>query len=711
MAALPFSLTKPDASSKNSTSVSTAPVPATKEPEQRPSSFFGSPPPVAQAPSISLTAPTPEISKIASSEAHSSGSSIPNFFANSAASTKPSAAAPLPTTASGMPNFFANSPALNKPTPTPPVATGSGIPNFFSSSPALNKPAPVASTQANLSFSPTHPTPTKDEENPLWEGEKKENLKPSLFGGLSQPATSSASPGLPTTNSNGEPTNEPQSGINTAATPLGAQVKTEVTPSPSLFGGVPSKSAEPVASAFSFGTPAKVPEATAPEPPKAPSPAAPAETSKPSPLFGNAPASSFTGFGGSASSNAESSKPVFTFGQPALPPSVPAPVEAPKPLFGAGPASGFSFDQRPSSAASSEARPSTANPFSFGAPPSTPPAGNEKKAPFTFGTSPAPAASAPSTSFSFGPPSGSSNGTDVSHRPFAFGNASTPARPVTPPKNDQEFRMEESPTRDTTQNGGISEAPKPTLSGFSFGAPTSSSPSTPLFSQNNQISQGGSGPFAFGGPSSTSSSNPFASKPEEKPETKASGFGGFISSAPSTGFAFGQQPPEPAPPVARSTSGGFAFGQPPPAAPPQITSSFSFGATPANNSNPFSQTASNAGSAPNSPSTFNQPNPFSFASPTAPSNPFAFSSSQPASPANGNTTPLPQAPGTPGGGFAFGQSSVTAATPTTSPFQAPAPALPPTGGSLFTIGSAPSPAPGGPGRQIKKLPRRGMAKR
>ena len=697
MASLPFSLTKPTTTAKES-----------GQPPKPASSFFGQPFNAKQPPVISLTAPTPETNKLLAPETSPTGSSTPNFFANSAALNKPAIEAPpalivpnsvvlnkpnpVPSvlkTETGIPNFFANSLALNK-AKDPPTVTGSeaGIPNFFANSAALNKTASV--TQAPTNFSFAQPTPIKDSENPLWEGEKEkaaEETKPSLTGVSPKPTSSSSlfsSSQVPVAPSTfGGVSSNTQSACN------------DVSPSTPLFGGLSRNPAESATSPFSFGAPSKSadltqPPALTPEPPKAPSPVQ-ADTSKPQPLFGSAPISSFAGFGGSSSNTPETAKPVFMFGQPTqASSSAPTTVQVPKPLFGAGASSGFSFGN-PSTVPTAEVKSSSASPFSFGAAPATPP---EKKAPFTFGASPPLA----TTGFSFNPPSGS-NGTDVSHKPFLFGTTTTaPPRPVTP-KHDQEFKMEESPTRDVNQKV---DEPKPALGGFSFGAPSATVGSSP-FGQNNQNSQAASVPFSFGAPSA---SNPFG-KPAEAQESK-SGFNAFgINTSSSGAFSFGQNALESAPSVSRSTSAGFTFGQPQPAAPPQIASSFSFGATPANN-NPFSQVTSNTGSAPNSPSAFNQPSPFSFASPTTPSNsnPFTFGSSQPASPAADNAG-LPQGPGIPSGGFSFGQSNGAAASQTASPFQVQ-PSLPSTGGNLFTIGSAPAPAPG---RPVKKLPRRGMSKR
>ena len=726
MTSLPFSLTKPAA-------IVSASTPVAKESKESPKlapSFLeqsSTATPAKQLPVISLTAPTPETNKVSAPETSSTGSSIPNLFSNSVVLNKPATEVPpalivansavlnkLPSvpsvlkTEAGIPNFFAKSPALNESTPVPSVPkTEAGIPNFFANSPALNKAkdpptvpgseavtpnffansavlnkaAPVTPTPTNLSFA--QPTPIKDAENPLWEGEEKavKETKPPLFGRSPKPTPSlfGVSHAPVASSTFGGVSSDAQSASN------------DVLPSTSLFAGPSPKPAESATSPFSFGTPSKPvdpvqPLVSTPEPPNAPTPVQ-ADASKSQPVFGSA-STPFVGFGGSSSNTAETSKPAFTFGQPTQASSSASTTsQVPKPLFGAGASSGFSFGEPPRSEPAAENKPSSASPFSFGAAPATPP---EKKASFTFGAPPTPA----STGFSFGPSSGS-NGTDVSHKPFLFGNTTTaPPRPVTP-KNDQEFRMEESPTRDVNQKV---DEPKPVIGGFSFSVPSATVGSSP-FGQNNQNSQ--TAPFSFGAPSTP---NPFG-KPADAQEGKNNNFGTFGGNASSSGaFSFGQKTLESAPSVSRSTSAGFTFGQPQPAAPPQIASSFSFGATPANN-NPFSQVPSNTGSAPSSPSTFNQPSPFSFTSPTTPSNnnPFAFGSSQPASPAGGNTG-LPQAPGTSNGGFSFGQSNGAAAPQTAAPFQV----QPSTGGNLFTIGSAPSPAPG---RPVKKLPRRGMSKR
>jgi nucleoporin NUP1 len=724
MSSLPFSFPKPGATNGTPASSVSPPLSVTKQhvqPLNPPSSISAQLPPSGpQALSITLTTATPEPPKMSIPEVPAAGLAIPNFFEKPEPLKRPPSATP-PTAGSEIPNSFANFPASSKATSalvSPPPMTSS-VPNFFANSVAVNKPISVTPPQLNA-FTHAHATPTKDAENPLWEGEEIEKpaatvpeTKTLLLGNVSKPSSSF---GVQPTGTNeiaifnaGSGTSHPTS-IFASSAPAVSVKDVEIAPTAPVFGAVtPSKPTELTSSPFSFGTPAKADEsmhqpAAAPEPPKVPDTApAPVEVAKPPPLFGSAPVSSFVGFGGSTAgtTTTEASKPSFSFGQPNHGASTP--MEAPKPLFGSDAAGGFLFSQRPSSAPAPELRSSSANPFSFGAVPSTPPAGGEKKAPFTFGPSPVAAAPAASTGFSFGPPSGSSHGTDVSHKPFAFGNTgAAPVRPVTPPKSEQEFRMEESPTRE--MNGKGADAPKSVLGGFSFGAPTTSSTGSALFGQNNQSVPGGSTPFSFGGAPSTPMSNPFAAQPE-KQDNKGLGFSGFGQNTSSSGFSFGQKSAD-AVPTTTPAVGGFSFGQPPVVAPVNTSTSFSFG--PSNNGNSFSQSTPNVGSTPNSPSTFNQSTPFSFTSPTAPSNPFAFGSSQPTSPATNGNTSLPQAPGTPGGGFTFGQSNAPQGT---SPFQAPPATLPPISGSLFTIGSAPPPAPTGGGRAMKKLPNRRAGKR
>lgn len=344
---------------------------------------------------------------------------------------------------------------------------------------------------------------------------------------------------------------------------------------------------------------------------------------------------------------------------------------------------------------------SLSSPFSFAAPTSETPeppkalfggdsagmSNSSEATGFTFGSSSAPSTSAgvgsTKSPFTFG--SGVSSTNVTSSAPFTFGV--TPARPVTPPNQDREVSMEESPTRDVQVNKPAET--RPSLGGFPFSsAPVTSTPSS-LFGQSNAapVSSG----FPFG--QSSDPLNPFSSKPvETKPFGMSTNQGG---NATSSSFSFGRtpenEPPRP------STTGSFSFGTPASSgtsAGPGPT--FSFGA-PSNNSaqsNPFS--AVQGGSTPNSPSTFGPSSSFSFGStPNAGSssaNPFSFGS-QPASPAT------PSA-GIPSSGF--GAMTSNSFGPPTSGLGFGAPAPPSSGGSLFTIGAAPSDS----NRQIKRLPNR-----
>ncbi|KAJ7771811.1 hypothetical protein B0H16DRAFT_196550 [Mycena metata] len=280
---------------------------------------------------------------------------------------------------------------------------------------------------------------------------------------------------------------------------------------------------------------------------------------------------------------------------------------------------------------------------------------------------------------------------------FTFGTPAVmapSARPSTPPRNEmQEFRMEESPTREMQVNTEVKPAEtRPTLggagSGFSFGNPSSSGS---LFGQPAATAPAPA-PFSFG---ASSTPNPFgAATPVESKPFSSSDFGGSAST--SNPFSFGQNnattpsidPPRP------STAGSFSFQS----SAPSTGTGFSFGGASTTSANPFAPQPS-VGSAPNSPSTFNQP--FSFGGGNAPQQSSSFSfGSQPVSPAGGaSTLPQPTTPGGFGGGFG--------AQPT-SPFSAGglAPPAQPAGGSLFTIGAAPSAPVGSAPRVLKKLPRR-----
>ncbi|KAL1746990.1 hypothetical protein HDZ31DRAFT_32940 [Schizophyllum fasciatum] len=621
------------------------------------------------------------------------------------------------TSSSGVPNFFSSSPALAKPLTLPTPSTP-----LFSSPASTPKPdsVPLASETPKpaappvFSFgTPAPDKPVNDPSSPFWVGSKApagtpaSNSAPSgsLFGApkTDEPAKAAtpapafsfekkedapkpAAP-APAPFSFGKPAEPPQPSKPAESTnALFGQTSSSSTAAGSLFGAPAAQPAPPAA--FSFGAPASAPkpeEAPKPAPFSFGAPAAAVEATKPATPFsfgqpaaasGNAPKPLF----GAAASTAEPPKPPF-----GAAPSVQAPkplfgaapaAEAPKPLFGSAPSSPapFSFGQP-------AAKPDASTPFSFGAAPSTPPAAPDTKKPaFSFGApAAAPAAPAP---FSFGS-STAAPATTEAPKPFSFG-APAPARPSTPPKNDDnEMRMEESPTREITKAEPSKLILNTSGTAFSFGGSNSGFGSA-------SSSAAPSNPFAFGVASTP------ASKPEEKP---AFGFG----QPAQTGFSFGQsKPAETTEPQRPATTGSFGFGA---STPTSTTSPFAFG-TPSS-SNPFGQASSQTGSAPNSPSTFNQPAPFSFgAPPVQQSNSFSFGS-QPASPSVAPLT-LPQ-PGTPSGGF--GTSGTFGVASPTSPFTS-APTSAATdggGGGLFTMGSASSnapPAAGPGGRPVRRLPQR-----
>lgn len=642
-------------------------------------------------------------------------------------------------------------------TPAPPPASSGGPPNFFASSKILKEtklPAPppvmnfgittsvpTSSTTAPFSFDavPSAPTPplTKpvhEPENPFWDGGAKkssEEPKPaqSLFSGFGKKesgATSNSVDSAPPASLFGGPSS--------AFAPI-PKASTEVNPAPSAGPAI-----------FSFGKPAETTSLFAAPPNSAaqatPSFGAPVEakpeTLAPKPLFGTGisggsfgdsakPSSSSNPFAGPTQPQPTPSPLPFTFGAPAAqppaaenpaPPSQPsffgtAPsslpaVETRKSLFGGSSNTAFSFAQP-----SADKKEADKTPFSFGANPSTPPAPSivaPKPAPFSFGQSSTTPAATPPVSFGFS--GGGSATADVSSKSlFSFGQPNTAPvdRPVTPPKQENEFRMEESPTRDLQQANHKPPNLRPTIGGgaFSFGNSSSSTTNSGSFfgTQQQTSPAPAPAPFSF----NSSASNPFASKESNAEVPKP--FGGFGQAAPpaapaiTTSFSFGQA--NPTEDAQRPLSGGgFGFGTTPtPTSTTAPTNSFSFGAPQA--SNPFGQPAS-TGSAPSSPSTFNQPSPFSFGAP-APSTNGGFSfGSQPASPASGGNLTLPSGFGS-GGGFGQPQQP-------SSPFSGPIALAPSTSGgggaSLFTIGSAPALAAGGP-RTIKKLPNRrgGTAKR
>lgn len=707
-----------------------------------PLSFGALPSAATPEKSTLMFGPPPTIPSSQPSEESDSKGGIPNFFARSAAFNKPLEIKTAPLIFSSQPTELPESNITSVPIPLAPVLSAVVPPSDGSRS--------VSSDATSLFGSPAPGAPVKDVANPLWDGEKKAGAdgppqdtkkdQPqaapiSIFGAATQapevqsepktgagPASSffgglkeTASPkttfsGVTTSNAEGD------KGAAKHGFMFGPSVPASTTPSfsgepdaksgpapsqsfNSIFGGQASTTTAltssggitPSTSGTLFNALTPDVSKPTPSPPAATSKTA-IETEKPANIFGT-PASS------AAITNS------YSFGQPSR--SDPA-IEAPKPVVSNGPFSfgattngetksaspaPFSFgaqDSKDTKSASpapfafgapdKETKPGSPAPFTFGAP-STPQAA-EKVTPFTFGT---PSASpVPPPIFTFG--AGGSTAGDVS-KPLQVD------RPATPPKNnDQEFKMEESPTRDIQQSnnnksafGGFTFGNAPTSGSVLFGGPTSAPPAT-------------TAPFPFG---STPSPNPFAPQPikESKSEgPKPFSFGQSSASATSTGFPFGQAQPTAESPRP-STTGSFNFAGP--GTPTSTASGFNFGAPPA--SNPFGQPSS--GSAPSSPSTF-QSTAFNFG---APSNTAFTFGSQPASPAAASTN-LPQTttPVTFGGASTgFGSSAPS------SPFNPPTQIAPSTssGGTLFTIGAAPPPQAGGQSRVIKKLPNRNRTKR
>ncbi|KAF8803620.1 hypothetical protein BYT27DRAFT_7260065 [Phlegmacium glaucopus] len=659
----------------------------------------------------------------------------------------------------------------SKSTPAPftfpssaPASSGNGgIPNFFASSQFLakNAPAPpVLPPVLNFTASPTVPSaparPVKDAENPFWDGEKESKRSEDKSAQNILPALEKTVTGTPSSFTPVLLYSASVADVKPAAVlPFSFNKPTETKPEASNFGSTTVEPKQP----FSFQAPSK-PVSSDDAPSKSssgenvPSPILPSFLGE-APLLLGKPANTTSAFGqvvppqsspsplpftfGSQSSSKTEPKATFSNsdGTPDVTSTHSSAIEAPKPSFG-GISGGktFSFDQAP--ARSTEQDATKLAPFSFGtsspAPVVEPKPVTEPSPIFSFGQPSGTTIAPPPISFSFS--GGGSTSADISTRqPFMFGqhNVAAPTeRPVTPPRNpDNEFRMEESPTREIQQSNGTNKPALTLGSGFLFNSSASTGPS--LFgggSQNTTSPLPTTSPFSFGG---SSPSNPFTSK-DKVDEPKAFGGFGQTSTTPSTSsnpFASQDKTDEPKPfgtfgktSAVPSTSTGFTFGQPAKvteeAQRPSTTGSFSFNTTPTSattsspfsfgtpqNANPFGQATS--GSAPSSPSTFNQPSPFAFGAPASSTNaPFGFGS-QPASPAGGANLSLPQPASS--GGFAFGQQ----AQQPSSPFGAPIPLAPSTssGGSLFTIGAAPTPAtPAGGSRQIRKLPtRRGGVKR
>ncbi|CCM03850.1 uncharacterized protein FIBRA_05999 [Fibroporia radiculosa] len=716
-------------------------------------------------PKIALIPPTPgppaPLGKLSlTNESSSTNSdvaqpSIPNFFANSSIFSKPSVTSgPLVATTplfskspeSENPKDSSMSPvapitaklqpALSGTIEAPPTAIAWSLPAAATAdlpAPALISVAKTGSPSTNADTATSSSiTSSQDAASALGATSSSEKpvVQPTpsapMHIGFDAPAkpTEAGSSTAPSTfsfgnfSANVSETPKPSSPFTFDAPAKAAETNGATSSLPFSFAApTTTSSTGPVASLpFSLTTTTKIAEATnapkpfvfGPQPGSKPSEAKapePSEASKPS-LFGNVSSTpSFAGFGGSTNSstgsNAEPAKPSFTFGPPAVTPTSITPVlEAPKPVFGTGSSTAFSFGSSATSSTPKESPAPIKSTFSFGAPASTSSALTADKPSFTFGAPTQHVSSTPSPIL-FAAPS-SSNGADVSSHPFSFGVAAQPARPATPPHNDQEVNMDESPTRANgmdTNNGH--KEPLKLTTGFTFGAPSAGSVSSP-FGQGGQNSTAS---FSFGAP--PSSTNPFGAKPEPKPEIKPTlGFSGFSQSG-APGFPFGQKTSE-APPASASPFGSSTtFGQQP--ATPTGTAAFTFG-TPATNT--FGQTV-NTSSTPASPSTFGSTPAFSFGatptSATAPSNPFAFGS-QPASPASTGGG-LPSASGASNPAFAFGQSSPATGQAPASPFGAPEASA--AGGALFVMGSTSAPSQGsGPGgRPVKKLPTRRGGKR
>ncbi|KAF8556909.1 hypothetical protein OG21DRAFT_1482683 [Imleria badia] len=597
-------------------------VPVPPAPETVKATPIAVPPTPAPAPpTISLVPPTPESAKV-----------VPPESPTLPATVGPASGAPP--TSSGIPNF-SNSSVFAKPATITP-------PSFFTPL-AVEQSKPAEVQELNVPKAP--------------------GATGSLFGAPLRPISVFATPTLHSA---------------AASSTFGAP------PTIPKEAERPTTTAPSLAAPFAFGTPAKPVESVpapasslSPVEPPAAEPAKPAAPSNGPPFAFGAPPpapSPAAAISTPAAPGIEGPKSAFTFGQPAPPAtstSAPAPVIAPpaadtsKSPFGTPPpATPFSFGQRPSTAPAEE-KPAM-SPFSFG---TTSTVEKKPTTGFSFGSSTASTA-APATpaTFTFGGAPSGTTAADVSSKPFSFG-ATTSTRPVTPPKAVQEVMMDESPARDMVLNGNGKPPERPTLS-FAFNTPSGSA----LFAQSPATT---TAPFSFGGPGATA--NPFAGedKKDTKPAVSFSGFG----QASSTGFAFGQKPPE-SPSTSAPAAPPFQFAQPSPTVAP--VSPFSFGAPPASAA-PFGQPS--VASAPPSPS-FNRPSGFTFGTPTTTqpaAGPFAFGAgSQPASPSAGNSA-LPS--GTTGNApFTFGAT---------------------TNASLFTMGSAPPPAEGAGGRRIKGLPRRG----
>ncbi|EPT00202.1 hypothetical protein FOMPIDRAFT_1050026 [Fomitopsis schrenkii] len=719
------------------TAVSTSPTTATAP----------TPPALQSVPSIQLIPATPAAQPAKESDLPEK---IPDFFANSSVLAKPALEIKLPTGNSlfGASSSTATSQVLSGPSNSAPAVATPTAPqgaeqkeapkqSLFGSSPAAPDATsvfarpfgtsastaaltgePIKSDSSTTSVAAAAPTSIFGAAPSIAVGQASSAGTPFMLGAPAKSAeasaasvslfgTSSSKPIEPAT-SDTAPTTTPTSAFSfgapakpaekstISAFSFGAPAKPDEGSTPSVLGPAANiekpTNAAPPASVFTFGQPKEqqVKPADA-----APAPAT--QASKPS-LFG-AGSSTFGGFGSTPSTSSEPPKPSFTFGQQPAATSTPATsvptIQAPKPLFGGSGSASFPFGATNQGSTTTAAPTAPAkSPFSFGASPATPPATSADKQPvppFTFGAGSGSAP--PHVSMVFGGPTSGSQGADVSSKPFTVG-APAPARPTTPPRQDQEVSMDESPVRgagmDMSGHGGAKQ-PLKLNTAFSFGQPSGPSP----FGQASASSA--TTPFAFGGSSSAPSIFGGA-KTEIKQDGKPSSAFGFGQPSGS-GFAFGQKP------ASAPFGGSGGFGQPsaaaPTAAPFAFSRSTSGGGTGGFGQPPASSPSPSFGAPPPATAFSFGPTPTST---TAPSNPFSSTGSRPASPAT-TTSGMPGAGGTNNAAFQFGQNTAQA------PAAAPAPsssfggtqALPTDGQAVFNIGTAPL------NRVTKKLPiRRGV---
>lgn len=599
-------------------------------------------------PAVSITPSTPDQAAAATQSAKTNG--IPNFFANS--------------------SFLANNSAAS------PTSISTTLTSASPAAPVKDPENPFWENKSGLSNAPRIDVPSVDSRfEPIVERPKSTEPKPSPFGGFSRPSTfpsvdapvPAPEPVQPSSPFVFKPAELPKEPAAPAPQTVPTPVPAPTLAPPTFTFGQPVQPAAPTPSVekptFTFGAPVSFGSTAVStvEAPKVPS------------FFGSTLTPSTT------AGAPEAPKTAFTFGLPAAASqngTTPT-IQAPKPVFGTAGA-GFSFGN--TTTASTEP---PRSPFAFGAAPSTPP--DQKK------NLPGSIPQANSTGFTFGAPMVSNvNGvgssapspvpTPSTTPAFTFGAAVAPPRAVTPPRQEMEMRMDESPTR-MDENGRGTTENKPSTGGFTFGL--SNNPPAPLFGMDSSTAMPSSSTFTFGAPLQTNRFSSDASK-------NGGGFGGMVgrtASAPvlsSPGFSFGQKPIQ----ITQSQSSGFGsqlFGQPA----PSTTPAFAFGGNTSTTTNAFGQPSQPVGSTPSSPATFASPTPFAFGAPN-PTTPvsntgFSFGAGQPSSPA-------PASPANTNAPFMFGQG-----------------AAPPSGAPTFNIGSAPPAAPGQ--RQVKKLPRRGQVKR